>query len=336
MKFMKAPSRASYSKYSRPTVAPGLRMTPDDEQILLEVYRHDVIDANTIYALLAPRTPNKIRRRLLKLHQAGYLRRLPQLEEIYVSGGGSLPIAYTLDRSGQTYVEGFFGLRPKKKRIRERASRLSASFILHSLEQARFMVSLRRSVELRDDCRFLYPEDIYRYFAPEILNRDQLPYGIRTRVRWYDYRETQGTNPDGFFMLFFPGEPEGRQRRSIFLEIDRGTETVNPSDKQVRGLKFWERTSILRKFVVYAAAHERGVHEKEFGIPTFQVLTITTNPGRVREMQRMYRERLSGKPHRVNPNRFLFTDWESMEKHGADLVTMPVENAAEETRSLLI
>ncbi len=333
---MTKPPRSSHHKYRLPDKTLKLAPTPDDEQILLEVYRHDIIDAKTIYSLLQPRSPDKISRRLNKLFKARYLHRFLQLEEIYVAGGGSRPIAYTLDDKGMALVTERFGFKPKRTRLRERAKGLSSSRILHDLELAQFIVSMRKSVDDRDDLHFLYPEDIYQHFAQQVLKRDRLPIGIRTRVRWFDYREEQGTNPDGFFMLYNPMAPEGKQRRSIFLEIDRGTETINPTDRTIKSLRFWQGTSILRKFVIYSYAFARNVHQTVFGIPTFQVLTVTTNRERVAEMQKMFRSRLSIKPHEVDNNRFLFTDWNTIRKHGSDLVTLPVENGVGEVKTLLI
>ena len=333
---MATQSRASYSHYELPDKPPRVALTDDDKAILLEVYRHDIIDAKTIYRLLEHRSTDKIGRRLNTLRKARYLERLSQIEQIHVKGGGALPKVYTIGTEGMEYLQDELGLPPKKKRLRERASRLSVSYVEHSLEQSRFLVSMRKSVDPRSDVHFLYPEDFYSLFAKKILDRPTLPFGLRAKVNWLGYREVQGTNPDALFVLYFPMQPEARQRRCLFLEIDRGTETINPSDRQIKSVKFWEKSSLLRKFVVYAYAYHRKVHEVEFGLPTFQVLTVTTKPGRVVEMQEMFRQRLAISPHDVNPNRFLFMDWKTLQAHGDDLVSAPVENAVGEGKSLLV
>ncbi len=163
-----------------------------------------------------------------------------------------------------------------------------------------------------EDVEFFYPDQIYERYAPDILKRDSLPGLLSARVNWYGYRETEGTIPDGLFMLRFPQLPEGKNRRFIFLEIDRGTETIDVSERKSKTLKFWKDTSVLRKFVVYAYAWKTGAHKRQFGIPTFQVLTVTTNSRRVAAMQRMYRKRLAGRPHSVPPARFLFADHQAV------------------------
>ena len=320
--------RASFSKYKLPKIAPNVAPTDDDVHILLEIYRHDIIDSATIYGLLSHRSVDKVRRRLLKLTHARYLHRLPQVEEIYVRGGGSLPATYTLAAKGAKLLQESYGLKPKMqfRRYRERNKSLTAQTILHALEQTRFLVSIRTSAEARDDVEFLYPEEIYERYAPKILQRDTLPKLVSARVSWEGYKQVEGTIPDGFFMLYYPNLPEGRNRRSIFLEIDRAKETIDPSDKKIRTLKFWKDSSILRKFVVYAYALKTKSYLKEFGIPTFQVLTVTTNPGHQKKMQKMYRNRLAGKPHSIRPFRFLFTNFEIIKKHNHDILSVPIED----------
>ena len=80
---MTSAPRAKYSKYKHPGDAPNVAITNDDDQILLEVYRHDIIDANTIYTLLAPRPIDKLRRRLRKLHLEGRLLDPAEIGERY-------------------------------------------------------------------------------------------------------------------------------------------------------------------------------------------------------------------------------------------------------------
>lgn len=320
-------ARTAHRKYARPADAPGLRPTMDDDQILLEVYRHDVIDSAALYRLLPHRQPNQISKRLRRLFQARYLERLDKIEEIHVQGGGSLPIPYMLGPEGQRRLIELHGLPPKQKRPQERARRRSAPYILHDLEQSRFMVSLRQSAIASGQVEFLYPEEIYQRYQPELLQQDQLPRVVRAYVRYEGHGGDEGTVPDGLCMLVYGNRPEGRNRRALFIEIDRGHATIDPSDRYLQTPKFWSGASILRKFVIYSAFHRSGQHKEEFGLPTFQVLTVTTTPQRVRAMQAMWQRRLSAE---APPARFLFTDFETIAKHGEDLLSLPIEDAAGE------
>lgn len=314
--------RTKHRKYAKPDTARNIRPTTDDDQLLLEVYRHNIIDSTTLYRLLPHRKPNKVSERLRLLHQNGYLERLSKIEEIHVQGGGSLPIAYMLGNAGSKRLEEVHGLPPKHKRPQERAKLLSAPYILHDLEQSRFLVSLRQSATDNGDVDFLYPEEIYRRYKQEILKRPTLPRLVKAPVNFAGHRGVEGTIPDGLCMLVYKNI-DGRNRRALFLEIDRGHATIDPKEAYLRTLKFWSGSSILRKFVVYSAYFKSGKFRDEYGLPTFQVLTVTTTPERVALMQKMWKRRM---PQPAPPSRFLFTDFETIAKHGPDLLTLPIEN----------
>lgn len=324
-------TRARYRKYELPAEAPNIAPTADDDLILLEVYRHDIIDAKTIYTLLAPRSEDKLRRRLRKLHLNQYLQRLAQVEQIHVAGGGSLPIAYTLGTTGLARLKARYGLAAKFDRYRDR-EKAKAQHVEHALEQTRFLVSCRKSAEQHEEVEYLYPDQIYAAYAPKLLERVTPPSVLTARVNWQGYQESEGTIPDGLFMLRYRDEPEGRNRRSIFLEIDRGTETIDVGDRKQKTLKFWKDTSLLRKFIVYSHAFQQRVHERDFGIPTFQVLTVTTSRDRVKRMQAMYQKRLAVRPYSVRPIRFLFTDFATVAKHQHDILTVPFEDGEGKVR----
>ncbi|MEM8539415.1 MAG: replication-relaxation family protein [Pseudomonadota bacterium] len=323
-------TRAPHKKYKRSDNPPGIRLTSDDDRILLEVYRHDVIDSKTIYRLFPERTNHKISGRLHKLHDNEFLQRLSKIEEIRVEGGGSLPTPYMLDRHGMQRLHELHGLPSKYTRPQERARRRSAPFILHDVELSKFMVSLHQSAKATGKVDFLYPDEIYRQYAPEILEQKTLPRVVRSRVKFERHAADEGTIPDGFCMLVYKNIKE-KNRRSLFIEIDRGHATIDPTNRHLRSLKFWSGSSILRKFIIYSSYYRDRVCQKEFGIPTFQVLTVTTTPDRVKSMQDMWAKRLSGE---APANRFLFTDFETMAKHGDDYITLPIEDATGKLHSI--
>ena len=135
-------------------------------------------------------------------------------------------------------------------------------------------------------------------------------------------------------MLHYKNLPD-KNRRSIFLEIDRGTETIDVNDRKLKTLKVWKEQSLLRTVGVYAYAFTGRVHERDFGIPTFQVLTVTTNRDRVGKMQAMYQKRLAVRPHSVRPVRFLFTDFATIAAHNGDILAVPFEDGEGKVRRLL-
>lgn len=328
-------TRTSHSKYRRLAASATVAPTADDDRILLEVYRHNVIDAKTIFALLAPRSEDRIRRRLRALFDAKLLHRLSQLEQVYVPGGGSLPIAYTLAPSGARRLREVYGLKVKTDRYRGRDSSWSPAFIFHGLEQTRFIVSARQAVAGEETVEFLYPDEIYQRYAPEILERRSLPRHVTSAVQLHQYMGTEGTIPDGFFALRYTDRPEGKNRRSLFIEIDRGSETIDVGIDKQKKPKFWGSSSLLRKFLVYGYAWKQKTHVEDFGIPTFQVITVTTDRSRVGKMQEMFGKRLRPAPHGFDPRLFLFTDFATVAEHGGNILTVPFEDAAgRETRLL--
>lgn len=316
-------ARSSYKRYVRPEKIKGIQPTSDDDKILLEVYRHDVIDAATIYRLFPERSQDRISRRLLLMHHNRYLERLPKIEEIRVEGGGSLPRHYMLGSAGMNRVGEIYKLPPKQKRPQERARRRSGPYIVHDAQASQFVVSLRQSAIVTDGVEFLYPDQIYREYAPYIFESPSLPHVVRAHVYYERHSAVEGTIPDAFGMVRYTNRSE-KNRRSLFIEIDMGNATINPTNRYIQTPKFWSGSSILRKFLVYDAYYREGQYKEEFGIPTFQVLTVTTNPDRVKKMQEMWEKRLAD---RTPPARLLFTDFDTIAKHEGNLMNVPIEQA---------
>ena len=325
---------SSYSQYTIPPKPPPISITKDDLQILLEVYRHDVIDAHGIRLLLPHRSHDGIGRRLNLLRKNRLLVRLKQMQEIFKPGGGSYSKAYALGEPGYQLIGQELDLPPKKLRYQERAERLTSTTIKHALEQSRIMIAIQKSVEAAAPLEFLHPEQIYQRYATEILKRDVLPRVLQSKITWQGHAETEGTIPDGFFMIVDPSKPEGKQRRTVFLEIDRGTMTINPTDQKIRTKKFWRDNSLLKKFLIYEFAYMTNAHKRQFGIERFQVLTVTTNRQHQWKIQEMYQSRFMTKPFRPAPFRFLFSDFETIEAHNYSMLEVPIENATGRTLSL--
>ena len=103
--------------------------------------------------------------------------------------------------------------------------------------------------------------------------------------------------------------------------------SIEPGKRQRESEKFWRNTSYLRKFLIYSAAFKARAHEKQLGLPPFRVLTVTTQPNRVEEMQRCFAAHLSGGGTKTNPGLFLFTDWQTLNQ-SKDYLSAAYVNAA--------
>jgi hypothetical protein len=91
----------------------------------------------------------------------------------------------------------------------------------------------------------------------------------------------------------------------VFLEIDRGTMTIVPTERVRDSEAFLYRTTMLRKFLSYAESWRQGFHTLQFNIPAARVVTLTTSAARAAAMQRAARE-LVVKPLRLPAGIFLF------------------------------
>ncbi len=305
--------------------------TADDDIILLETYQNDIIDSDSLCGLLPHRAPASLKVRIRLLAEKGFLDELKQT--LYRAGGGSFSKRYRLGDAGAKRLKGLYGELPIPiTRWKTKNKSLTKEHIFHTLKESAFLCQLRGSISKRDDIEYYFPHAIFKALKPELLNKKELPTVLKTEVDWFGHREVEGTKYDIFGMLKYLKNPEGKQHRFLFVEIDMGTETINPSDRVMKGKRnFWRGSSIMRKWVIYGQGFRNESHRKIFGIPTFQVLHITTTPERVQEMITSYQERLK---NTVAPARFLFTDFQTIKKYNGDILEIPIFNGAGKTMRL--
>lgn len=321
--------------YRLKSVPPKIDVTEDDERIFLDLYRHSILDSHTIRRVLSHRSPDWLGKRLRTLMDAGFINRPHQQRRIRVPEGGSRPHAYTLGNKGARWLRDRHQLPVRTDRWKTTSDELSPLFIEHTLEVARMMTALRSSVERRhEQMSFEYPDQIYSRIKPSLLGKGRLPSVFRTHVDWHGWREKEATIPDGFCALRYKDAPADKSSRYLFLELDRGTETIEPTKQNLTGRRFFLGNSVLRKFVVYGQGFGNGAHTKVFGIPTFQVLTITTSVERMQRMIDTIQCHLSKAPHRLSPIRFLFADVGTIENHNEDLLAVPFRDGAGKERIL--
>lgn len=314
---------ARYSRYRRSGTPPNVQLTEDDIEILWQVFRNRVLDTRAIFTLLPTRSEQVIRRRLKLMFDAQFLDRLGQANTRLHEKRGSFPEAYALAREGARVLRDRFGADIPIERWTQKNRELRSRSIHHMLETSRFMVAMEAATRQVPDARLIHFDQI---LAEQGRLPSSRPSGqrltIRTEVRWHGYREVEGTAPDQIFAVAVGG-----QRQYLFLEIDRGTETIEPNARKLRSKSFWRDTSLLRKFIIYAQAFAARAHEEQFGIPVFRVLTVTTAPERVGIMREACARHLVEGEARAKPGLFLFTDWQSIAAHDGSLLDLPIRNA---------
>ena len=321
--------------YKLATDAPNVSVTDDDREMFLALYRHGIVDAHSMRRLLPHRSAERVGKRLRALMDAEYVSRLPQHERIRRTGGGSFSKPYALGNKGARELKDHFGLSVRVNRWKASADKTKATFIQHTLENTRFMIALRMSAIARDGVEFQYSDEIYKRTKPELLEKTKMPSTFTTRVDWYGWHDIEGTQWDGFCALKYLNAPADKKYRYLFVEIDRSTETVAPKmPKNLKGRAFFKGNSFLRKMVVYGQGFRNRDHVKQFGIPGFQVLTITTTPGHAETIRKAYVNHLACGPHSIAPIRFLFTDFETIKKHNYDILSVPFIDGAGKVRIL--
>lgn len=326
-----ATTRAPSPRYRTDDPAPVIHLQEDDLSILWHVYCNRVMDAKSIYTLFPHRSEQVLSRRLNRLRKGPnpFLHRLPQASNRLQVRNGSDPQAYAIASQGAHALRLYWGMDVSGQRWTQKNRELRPSTIQHDLATSRFMARLWRDTAAAEDgARLLYQPEFEATGRPgKGRALGGLKNTLRTKiVRWPGQPGEQGTAPDRIFAL----SAEGR-RQYFFLEMDEGTETIEPGQTRLRRPSFWRDTSLLRKFVIYASAFETKAHQATFDIPVFRVLTVTTKPERVQAMVETCRTHLKHLP----PGLFLFADWQSINTHSATLLSFPFKDSAKRATMLV-
>ena len=322
--------RAPSPRFRTDDPAPTVHLQPDDIEILWHVFCNRVIDAKSIYALFPNRSEQVISRRLNRLRKGPrpYLNRLPQAMNRLQLRKGSDPQVYAIATLGAQALRLHRGVELPEHRWAQKNKELKPITIQHDVATSRFMARLRRDAVLAGgDVRLLYQQEFeVKGKSGDTVKHGGLKNTLRTMIGdWHGYRGEQGTAPDRIFAFSANG-----RRNYFFLEMDEGTETIVPGETRLREASFWRDTSLLRKFVIYANAHDTRAHEAAFGIPVFRVITVTTKPARVEAMQEACRTHLP----LLRPGLFLFTDWSSLALYRDDLTLFPFLDSSNREVSL--
>jgi len=92
--------------------------------------------------------------------------------------------------------------------------------------------------------------------------------------------------PDAIFGLRHQREDGKAARAYFFLEIDRGTMTIVPSERVRDCEAFPYRATILRKLYAYADSYRLEIHKAQFAIGLPRVLFLTRNAARAAAIQK--------------------------------------------------
>jgi len=321
--------RKSHKKYQRLPVdeRPGIKIMPADIEIMRHIFRYRVLESDVLYRLMPQRSEQTINRRLHKLYHNEYIDRPLAQRGANKLTPGSSNIAHTIDNLGAREIQPHLPFDISPSRWKQKNLKLTPYYIDHTLDITKFVAGLNVATQGREEVTLRYLDE---FIDPAIAKnrRPGLFNTLRANVNWIPAGIKEGTAADAIVEL------RDSHQQTLFIEIDRGTETIEPSKRRRQSPKFWRDTSILRKLLIYSAAFRSQAHTKQLGLERFRVLTITTTPGRVEEMQACYQRHLADGPNRVPPGLFLFSDWETLAA-AEDYLTAPYQKANGKPLSLL-
>lgn len=289
--------RVSYPRFSRNNLpARTVVLTDDDMMMLRYIRRYRFVRTTDLFALMQHRSSDRLSRRLTQLYRAGYLDR-PASQIDAFRGRGSQPLVYGLDTLGVRAIAGT-GEHQRTDSVRKRNQAFTRDNIDHTLATTAFMVSVDLTCREQDDLSFIPFEEWPR----KHMERRDLRWPVE--LPWHGTCASVVVAPDAAFALRHASL--GATKTSyVFVELDRGTMTIVPSDTVRRSPAFLYRSSILRKLLAYSISHRDGTHQRRFGIHAARNLFLTSSPARALEMQQAAETFLL--PHLPVPNElFLF------------------------------
>lgn len=243
----------------RTGVGKRLALTPRDIEIFRALAAYRYLRSTYLHAFAGGASETRFKERLGDLFHEGFIdrpakqwefaaaRHAPAVYEIGASAGRVLAGQRYQDTHARTFL----------------ASTAHRQFV-HSLLICECLASIELAARGRSDLRFIgWGEILAR--APEATRSSAVPFRIPV--------SEGAVIPDGIFGLEY--RASGRKAYRFFaLELDRGTMPIARTNER--------QTSLVGKLASYRDAIARGAHRAHLGIPNLLVLTVTTDPPRLR------------------------------------------------------
>lgn len=265
-------SRTSFPRFRREGDKPTVSLTDDDVAILRHVYRHRFLRAEDLYRLFPDRSADRLSRRLTLLYRAGYLDRpIAQIDRYHE--GGSQSLVYGLDTLGARFLKEKFNVAIGGADWRSRNRSYTRENLDHTLGVAKVMIDIELACRERQGLSLIPFEDILAA-APEATRKSKNPASWPVPVQWHGGKSVVHLAPDAIFGIR-QETATGARRAYFFLEYDRGTMTIVPSERVREGDAFPYRATVLRKLYAYADLFRAKLHEERFGIKMPRVLFVT-------------------------------------------------------------
>jgi hypothetical protein len=292
---MKEATRVRGRLFQRPEIPRPLRLTERDLRLLVNLERLRLASGEQLAALDGG-SPQNVSRALLALWENDYVERLLGQMESRVLYKGSFPLIYGLTRTGAWLLRKH-GYDVRRRVLYETDKQRQAGwrFIEHRVDISEFMVRLELACRNRPDLALIQRSQII-----DAADKSQRDRRIRlyANVRIDGEHKLLSVDPDETFGLRLA---DAQRECFFFLERDRG-------EMPVHRRKNKEQTYYAKKMQTYYEANRAGEHEREFGLPNFRVLTVTTTKERVAQMIEAQQGIVGGR----GSNLFLFIDDDSL------------------------
>ena len=300
----------------------GFRETDDDYEVLKSVYHLRLANTDHIHALMPHRSRQKLGRRITTLFDVGWLDKPKAQVALFPETGGSNHHVVALANDGAKVLSEKLKLSLPATRWTQRNKELRSTSIPHILDTTEFAVRVVGSAR-RHEGRVAveYAHDILGSLKDPPVRKSK-PLSFKVPVRWHDRASTRGIEPDDLLRITFESRDQASRN---MIEIDNGTETIEPSEDVQTTESFWRSSSILKKYVLYASAFKHRAC-KPFEFDAFRVLMVTKSSSRMSSMQACEAKYLNNGTLRMPPGFVLYTTWEHINEHDGDVLSMPWQN----------
>lgn len=228
-----------------------MRLTERDIDIVEAIYQHRVMRQDQIqYLLFGRKNKSGAQRRLEHLFDHGYLERV--FLPVHM-GEGRSPTLYVLDRAGADLLRE---RRDYPDLVWHSSSKdIRQMFIEHALAINDVMIAVTLACQ----------ENGFELETWQGENQIKADYDRVRAVTTAGRRKSVPVVPDSYFAIV-----AHQRRHHFFLELDRGTMTIDRFKNKIAG---------------YIAYHRSGKYEERYGTRSLRVLTITTGPKRVERLK---------------------------------------------------
>ena len=249
-------------------------LTDRDYDIFTDFYNHSLLNTNHLASLHCHSEGHKqrLRRRLQKLLQAGYLKRLKTPID--------QPCDYVLSQRGMNALSNARHVAPRRMSV----PRSARSYRAHDIALSDFTVSMDLFVRSLKGARLVNELELIQR-SPRLDVRSHRGWPVSFRYR--DERLEHWVKPDRFVAIEFAEKPANRNVRNFAIEIDRGSMPLEASTLH--------KASILRKLLAYQATHTDKVLSAIFGMEHAYTLFLTTGIRRRNNMVALCRVTLTNR-----------------------------------------